>query len=60
MAPRTLRESIRRLIATARQFVEINRVYCDRGFYRVPLVEMFVELDLEFLVRAPQTMGVKR
>jgi IS4 transposase len=57
---RTLRESIRRLIATAREFVEINRVYCDRGFYRVPLVETFVELDLEFVVRAPQTVGVKR
>ena len=57
---RTLRESIRRLVATARQFVEINRVYCDRGFYRVPLVETFVELDLAFVVRAPQTVGVKR
>ena len=57
---RTLRESIHRLVATAREFVEINRVYCDRGFYRVPLAERFVELDLEFVLRAPQTVGVNR
>jgi len=57
---RTLRESIRRLITTARQFVQLNRVYCDRSFYRVPLVEMLAELDVEFVVRAPKTPGVKR
>ena len=57
---RTLRESIRRVITTARQFVQINRVYCDRGFYRVPLVETLADLGVEFVVRAPKTVGVKR
>ncbi len=57
---RTLRESIRRLITTVRQFVRINRVYCDRSFYRVELVETLVELDVEFVIRAPKTSGVKR
>ncbi|MGQ3330795.1 transposase [Halorubrum sp. FL23] len=57
---RTLRESIRQLITTARQFVQINRVYCDREFYRVPLVETLADLDVEFVVRAPKTVGVKR
>lgn len=57
---RTLRESIRRLITTARQFVQINRVYCDRSFYRVSLVETLDELDVNFVVRAPKTPGVKR
>ena len=57
---RTLRESIRRLITTARQFVRINRVYCDRSFYRVLLVETLSDLNVEFVVRAPKTEGVKR
>jgi len=57
---RTLRESIRRVITTAQQFVRINRVYCDRGFYRVALVETLAELNVEFVVRAPKTVGVKR
>ena len=48
---RTLRESIRRVITTAREFAQINRVYCDRGFYRVPLVETLADLDVEFVVR---------
>ncbi|WP_136592173.1 transposase [Salinigranum halophilum] len=57
---RTLRESIRRVITTAQQFVQINRVYCDRGFYRVALVETLTDLDVDFVVRAPKTVGVKR
>ena len=57
---RTLRESIRRLITTARQFVQINRVYCDRSFYRVHLVKTLADLDIKFVVRAPKTAGVKR
>ena len=57
---RTLRESIRRCITTARQFVRINRLYCDRSFYDVLLVESLDDLDVEFIVRAPKTEGVKR
>ncbi|WP_254531919.1 transposase [Natrinema gelatinilyticum] len=55
-----MRESIRRLIEIARQFVQINRVYCDRSFYRVSLVQTLADLDVRFVVRAPKTPGVKR
>lgn len=57
---RSVRESIRRPTATARQFVKINCFCCDRSFYPVLLVETFVEVDLELVVHAPQTVGIKR
>lgn len=57
---RSVRESTRRVITTARQFVQTNRVYCDRGFCRVPLVETLADIGVEFVVRAPKTVGVKR
>lgn len=55
-----LAEAIRQLVSQAREFVEINRVYLDRGFYRVHLALTLEELGVEFVIRAPQTRKVQR
>ncbi|WP_345784770.1 transposase [Halobellus ordinarius] len=39
---------------------KINRVYPDRGFSRVHLALALEELNVEFVVRAPQTRKVQR
>jgi hypothetical protein len=51
--------AIRHLVSQARQYVEINRLYCDREFYRVHLVKTLEDLDVEFLIRAPQTRKIQ-
>jgi len=51
---------IRDVIETARQAVSITRIYCDRGLYRVELVDALNDLDVEFVMRAPKTRGIKR
>ena len=56
----SLIEAIRAVIETARQAVSITRIYCDRGLYRVELVNALVDLDVEFVMRAPKTPGIKR
>jgi len=55
-----LAEAICQLVSQARDYVEINRVYLDRGFYRVHLALTLEELDVEFVMRAPQTRKVQR
>jgi hypothetical protein len=55
-----LAAAIRQLVSTAREYVQINHVYCDREFYRVDLVRLFDELDVDLVMRAPTNRGVKR
>ncbi|WP_313686073.1 transposase [Halobellus marinus] len=55
-----LAEAIRQLVSQAREYVDINRVYLDRGFYRVHLALALEELGVEFVMRAPQTRKVQR
>ena len=55
-----LADALRQLISTVREYVEINRLYLDRGFYRVHLALMLEDLGVEFLMRAPQTNKVQR
>jgi len=55
-----LADALRQLVSTAREYVEINRVYCDRGFYRVHLLKTLEEIDVEFVVRATQTRKIQR
>jgi len=50
-----LQAALQHLIAEAREYIEINRVYCDRPFYRVHLVKTLQELDVEFVMRASKT-----
>jgi IS4 transposase len=55
-----LADALRQLVSQAREYVEINRVYLDRGFYRVHLALTLKELGVEFVMRAPQTRKVQR
>jgi hypothetical protein len=55
-----LADALRQLVSQAREYVEINRVYLDRGFYRVHLALTLQELGVEFIIRAPQTRKVQR
>ncbi len=55
-----LAEAIRQLVSQAREYIDINRIYLDRGFYRVHLALALEELDGEFVMRAPQTRKVQQ
>lgn len=43
-----------------REYAEINRLYLDRGFYRVHLALTLEDLGVEFVIRAPQTRKVQQ
>lgn len=53
-------DAIRHLVSEARTYVDINRLFLDREFYRVQLVETVKDLDVELVLRAPKTDGIKR
>lgn len=55
-----LAAAIRQLVLTAREYVTINHVYCDRELYRVRLVKTFTELGVNLVIRAPTNRGVQR
>jgi hypothetical protein len=55
-----LQAALQHLIGEAPEYVDINRVYCDRGFYRVHLVKTLQELDVEFVMRASKTRKIQR
>lgn len=55
-----LAAAVRQLVSTAREYVTINHVYCDRELYRVNLVNTFDELGVDLVMRAPLNRGIKR
>lgn len=55
-----LADALRQLVSQARRYVELNRVYFDRGFYRAHLALTLEELVIEFVMRAPQTRKIQR
>jgi hypothetical protein len=55
-----LAAAVRQLVSTAREYVTLNQVYCDRELYRVRLVKIFDELDVNLVMRAPTNRGVQR
>ena len=55
-----LAAAIRQLVSTAREYVTLDQVYCDRELYRVRLVETFTELGVDLVMRAPTNRGVQR
>ena len=55
-----LAAAVRQLVSTPREYVTINHVYCDRELYRVRLVKIFDELDVDLVMRAPTNRGVQR
>lgn len=48
------RDAVRSLLLQAQRFVQIRRVYLDRGFYQVPVVETLIEFGVKFVMRAIQ------
>jgi len=56
----TLIGAVRDVIEAACQTVSITRIYCDRGLYRIELVDALNDFDVEFVMRAPKTRGIKR
>ncbi len=55
-----LAAAVRQLVSTAREHITISHVYCDRELYRVRLVKLFDELDVDLVMRAPTNRGVQR
>lgn len=55
-----LAAAVRQLVSTAREYVTLNHVYCDRELYRVRLVKIFDELDISLVMHAPTNRGVQR
>ena len=56
----TLIGAVRDVIETTRQAVSITRIYRDQGLYRVESVDALNDLNVEFVIRAPKTHGIKR
>ena len=55
-----LAAAVRQLVSTAREYVTLRHVYCDRELYRVRLVETFEELGVDLVMRAPTNRGIQR
>ncbi|MFC4990034.1 transposase [Saliphagus infecundisoli] len=53
-------EALHQLVSEAREYVEINRLYLNRGFYRVHLALTLEDLGVKFVIRAPQTRKVQQ
>ncbi|WP_435100149.1 transposase [Halorubrum sp. N11] len=56
---RAKREAVRSLLETAQQYVSIRHVYLDRGFYQVHVVSELERLDIDYIVRARPSSGMK-
>ena len=53
------REAVRSLLETAQQYVSIRHVYLDRGFYQVHVVRELEQQDVDYIVRARPSSGMK-
>ncbi|MDF9748438.1 transposase [Natrinema salsiterrestre] len=56
---RAKREAVRLLLETARKYVSIRHVYLDRDFYQVHVVTELEQLDVDYIVRARPSKGMK-
>ncbi|WP_114579695.1 transposase [Saliphagus sp. LR7] len=56
---RAKQEAVRSLIVEARQYVSIRHVYLDRGFYQVHVVTELEQLEIDYIVRARPSKGMK-
>ncbi|UHQ98088.1 transposase (plasmid) [Natrinema zhouii] len=53
------REAVHLLLETAQEYVSIRHVYLDRGFYQVHVVAELEQLDVDYIVRARPSKGMK-
>jgi len=56
---RAKQEAVRSLLVEARQYVSIRHVYLDRGFYQVHVVAELEQLEIDYIVRARPSTGMK-
>ncbi|MFC4544089.1 transposase [Halosolutus amylolyticus] len=56
---RAKREAVRTLLETAQQYISLRHVYLDRGFYQVHVVAELEQLDVDYIVRARPSKGMK-
>ncbi len=56
---RAKRKAVRSLLKTAQEYVSIRHVYLDRGFYQVHVVAELEQLDVDYIVRARPSKGMK-
>ncbi|WP_302848178.1 transposase [Natronobacterium gregoryi] len=56
---REKRETVRSLLETAQEYVAIRHVYLDRGFYQVHVVAELEQHDVDYIVRARPSKGMK-
>jgi hypothetical protein len=56
---RAKRGAVCSLVETTREYVSIWYVYLDRGFYQVHVVAELEQLDVDYIVRARPSSGMK-
>ncbi len=56
---RAKREAVRTLLETAQQYISLRHVYLDRGFYQVHVVAELEQLDVDYIIRARPSKGMK-
>jgi putative transposase len=49
-----------KLVKFAMKRIKINRVYCDRWYYKREVVRAFKRLKVKFLIRALESTGIKK
>jgi len=56
---RAKRDAVRSLLEAAKQYVSIRHVYLDRGFYQVHVVAELEQQNVDYIVRARPSSGMK-
>lgn len=51
---------VEKLLKFAMKRIKINRVYCDRWFYKREIVRIFKRLKVKFIIRALESTGIKK
>lgn len=51
---------VEKLLKFAMRRIKVNRVYCDRWFYKREIVRIFKQLRLRFIIRAIESAGIKK
>jgi putative transposase len=51
---------VKELIEFARKIVKIKRLYIDRGFYSMNIINLLNDINVKFLMPIPRTKGVKK
>ena len=53
-------EAVGKLLKFAVRRIKINRIYCDRWFYKRDVIRIFKLWKVKFLIRAPESTKIQR